>query len=202
MKGQVDELKLDTNHLRVLSSVACNEVMSAFDPFTPMSAKDVGDLINRSPASVLEHIQKLVGVGLLIEAGTRKRRSRTEQLFLPAGKIIRFYIQGQSPEALEAYMDRLSRKLKLTERNLSEVLKLVPLDESILDFLIFKTYTVTLDRERALRLKIATNELLDLLKSFAQNKFEDSASEESVRFQFLAIGTPAAEVLQRKRKRS
>lgn len=202
MNEQVDILKLNTSHLRVLSSVACNEVMAAFDSFTPMSARDVGAIVDRSPASVLEHVQKLLGVGLLIEAGTRKRRSRTEQLYLPAGKIIRFYIKGQSPEALDAYMSRLRGNLKIAERNLHDVLKLVPEEESILDFLIYKTYSVTLDRERALRLKIATDELLDMLKSFAQTKSEDSTAGDQVRFQFTAIGTPAADELQKRRIRS
>lgn len=197
MIKQEDILLLNLDQLRVLSSVACNDVMSAFHPFSPRSARDVGEQIERSPASVSEHVEKLLEVGLLIKAGTRKKRSRTEQLYLPAGKVIRFRMQGQSPAALDAYMDRVRGKLKSVERNFSDFLSLVPQDETILDFLLYKTYTVHLDREAALRLKIAVDDLLELLKTYAEAEIHDGTK----RYNFMAVGLPTAEELRKEKKK-
>ncbi|MCU0316125.1 MAG: helix-turn-helix domain-containing protein [Fimbriimonadaceae bacterium] len=198
MKRQTDILNLTADHLRVLASSACNEVMSSFHPHRPMSAREAGEIIDRSSAAVLEQVQKLLEVGLLIEAGTRKRRSRTEQLYLPAAKVIRFQIQGQTPEVLEAYMGRVRSKLKVTERNMASLLAIAPEDETILDFLIYKTYTLRLNRERALRMKLATSELLDLLKSFEQEDSEATSREDSLRFDFTVLGLPTSEELRRR----
>lgn len=202
MKQQLDILALNVEHLRVLSSVACNDVMSAFSPFTPMSAREVGEVIGRSPSSVSEHTEKLVQAGLLIEAGTRKRRSRTEQLYLPAGKVIRFQMAGQPPDALQAYMERVRGKLRATERNIANVIEVVPEDESILDFLIYKTYSVHLNRERALKVKLAVDDLLDLLKTYAQDPEFQAQRPETIRFEFMAIGAPASGESRKFKKRS
>lgn len=202
MNSQVDVLVLTLDHLRVLSSVSCNEVMSTLDAFLPMSAKDVGDIINKSPASVLEHLHKLLEVGLVIEAGTRKKRSRIERLFLPAGKVIRFQVQGQSSEALDAYMDRVRGNFRLAERNFADLLKILPEDGDISDFLIYKTYTAKLDRERALLLRIATDEVLNLLKSFEPHGADGNASDGFLRYNFMAVGLPTADALRKRRKDS
>ena len=101
--GQAEVTKLNLKQIQTLISVACSEVFDSLSPIDPRSAREVAKDIGRSPASVGEQIVKLMDAELVISAGTRKRRSRTETLFAHAGRLTRFMLAEQTPESIEQY---------------------------------------------------------------------------------------------------
>jgi predicted ArsR family transcriptional regulator len=80
-KGQVELLELNLKQLQALASFACSEVYAGLSTSEGRSIREVAELLGKSPAAVNEQMAKLVKVGLAIQVGTRKRRSRTEALY-------------------------------------------------------------------------------------------------------------------------
>jgi hypothetical protein len=174
----------------VLASAPCSEVFSMLGSAEALSAREVAAAIDRSPASVSEQIAKLVEVGLVIPAGTRKRRSRTEALFVHKGVVTRFILKDQPKDVLEAYQRRMAAHLRLAERRFSAFQDVFLHDQSYQDFLIYKTTTAQLSREGALRVQLAIAEVLELIRSLDQPDAEARAQGDFIRLNFTALMLP------------
>lgn len=196
--GQVPILYLTHDQIRTLASVACNEVFSALSGKEPRSARQVADEIDRSPASVSEQIAKLLDSGLVIPAGTRKRRSRTEALYVHAGLVTRMNLQGQSAEVLADYHRRFSGQMREAERQHEAFQAAFLQDPTFQDFIVYKTYTAYLDRASALRLQLAVTEVLDLIKSMDETDPEVRAKGEYVRVRLTNILLPSTQESKRR----
>lgn len=80
--GQEEVVTFDLAQLKSLSSIARSEVFWAFSATEPKSTTDIAAAINRTAPTVRYHVNELVKSNMLIVAGTRKRRSRTEELYV------------------------------------------------------------------------------------------------------------------------
>lgn len=83
--GQRELNILSAEHVKLLASPVKQLVYFAFTPYEPRSAADVAREIGKSAQSVRFHTNELLEHDLLLEVGTRKRRSRTESLYVWKG---------------------------------------------------------------------------------------------------------------------
>lgn len=79
---QEEVVTFNLAQLKSLSSIARSEVFWAFSATDPMSTTDVAAAIQRTAPTVRYHVNELVKAEMLVVAGTRKRRSRTEELYV------------------------------------------------------------------------------------------------------------------------
>lgn len=84
--GQQEQITFSLEQLECLSSPFRVEVFWTFRPDEPRSAADVAAEIGKSAQAVHYHVAELVRVGLIVPAGTRQRRARTETLYVRAGR--------------------------------------------------------------------------------------------------------------------
>lgn len=80
--GQEEVVTFDLAQLKSLSSIARSEVFWAFSATDPQSTTDIAAAISRTAPTVRYHVNELVKANMLVVAGTRKRRSRTEELYV------------------------------------------------------------------------------------------------------------------------
>lgn len=200
--NQVPIQYLNRDQILALASTACNEVFSTLGPGEALSAREVAQAIDRSPASVSEQMAKLVEVGLVIPAGTRKRRSRTETVYVHRGLITRFLLKDQPPDVLEAYQRRFSGQMRLAERQFESFLTAMQHDPTFQDFLIYKTYHAQLSRESALRIQLAVADLLDLIRGLDSTPSNAPAGEDVVRLSFSCTLMPTQQESLRRAKKT
>ena len=199
---QIELVELSLEQIRVLSSSACSEVFSAFSPNEALSAREVGQEVGRSAAAVHEHVDKLLECDLIVAVGTRKRRSRTETLYVHKGLITRFVIAKQDRESLEAYSDRFKAQMRLAERQFQGAMEAVSVDRSIIDFLAYKWVTGYLNRESALRLKSAINEIQSLMEEVRELDPARRGEGDYVRVIFSSLLLPVAHESKKRSSRN
>ena len=182
----------------MLVSVACSEVFDSLSPVDARSAREVANDIDRSPASVGEQIVKLLDAGLIISAGTRRRRSRTETLYAHAGRLTRFMIAEQTPESIEQYKLRFKSQMRQSERQHDAFYDAMEKDKAYTDFIILKFHTLFVDRERALRLKLAVSELQTIIHELSESNVEVRNQGEFVRVQMTILSLPTQQESKRR----
>ena len=196
--GQAEVTKLNIEQIQTLISVACSEVFDSLSPVDARSAREVAIDIGRSPASVGEQIVKLLDVGLIISAGTRKRRSRTEALYAHAGRLTRFMIAEQTPESIEQYKLRFKSHMRQAERQHDAFYDAMEIDPTYTDFIILKFHTLFVDRERALRLKLAVTELQTVIHELSESNVDARSEGEFVRVQMTILSIPTQQESKRR----
>ena len=92
--GQSERHLLDLAQVKALSSSMKSQAFWSFNAYEPKSIADVAKLIGKTPQSMYGHVEKLVEVGLLLPAGTRQKRSRTEHLYVSIAPICRGILDG------------------------------------------------------------------------------------------------------------
>jgi hypothetical protein len=197
--GQVDVVKLNIEQIQALVSVACSDVFDSLSAVDARSAREVAAEIERSPASVGEQITKLLDVGLIIPAGTRKRRSRTEALYAHAGRLTRFFLHEQTPESIEMYKLRVRSQMRQAERQHDAFYDALSSDPQYSDFYIYKYHSVYVDRDRALRLKLAVSELQALVHELSESDIEARSDGQFLRVQFTVMSIPAQQESKRRK---
>jgi predicted transcriptional regulator len=165
IEGQVDLLLLTLEHIKALSSSAAVDVFGAVSITQPHSIGEIAAEVGKSPASVGEQVQKLVEVGLVIQAGTRKSRSRTESLYIRRAKVTHMSLKNQPWDAVEQYLVRYRNLLNLNERQHEAFWRAVQVDEefSVFGRTLFGSAYVTSDQ--AARLRDAMEAVFQLMQS-------------------------------------
>ncbi|MBI1334787.1 MAG: hypothetical protein GC165_18120 [Armatimonadetes bacterium] len=197
-EGQVASLRLNAEQIHTLISSPCSEVFDALSAIEPRSAREVASDIDRSPASVGEQLAKLLDVKLIIPAGTRKRRSRTEALYVHAGMATQLFLNDLTSDGIEQYKLRFKSQMRQAERQHDAVYGAVANDPSYTDFLIYKYHTLFVDRERALRLKLAIAELQSLILELSETNADAREDGEFVRVQFTVMSLPTQQESKRR----
>jgi hypothetical protein len=196
--GQVDVVKLNAEQINALVSVACSDVFDALSATDARSAREVAADVERSPASVSEQLAKLLQVGLIIPAGTRKRRSRTEALYVHAGRLTRFFLTDQSEDEVAQFKLRFKGQMRQAERQHDAFQDALKLDPTYADFCIYKYHSIYVDRERALRLKLAVTELQTLNHELSETSAEVRGEGEFVRVHVTLMSFPVQQESQRR----
>ena len=77
---------LQRKQLRTLVSQRRLEIIDRLVAAGPLSAKELARLVGAQPSALYHHLQQLVRVGLVVEAGHRVVRRRREVLYMVARK--------------------------------------------------------------------------------------------------------------------
>ncbi len=159
--GQSDRSIFTLEQAEALTSAIRSEVFWAFDAFEPHSAADVASALGKSAQTVHYHVHELVDVGLLIGVETRKRRARTETLYVHGS----LNFLGQGPKASAEYracvrkgFTAITRAMAREEEALQDVYD-VP-DDSISAFSAYRRESFRLSPEQAAWLKSRLSEVL------------------------------------------
>lgn len=162
-EGQIEYLEFNEEQLEAVSSVACDEVFSAMSAMEARSVREIADEIGKSPAAVSEQIAKLVRVGLVLQVGTRKRRSRTEALYAGASLIDKIRLPKHPKRFLELMLKRFEAQMRRLARQFGAANIALCQDRSFSAFMMAHTYIAHLSPESSLVVKQKVNELLDLV---------------------------------------
>ena len=92
--NQVERLTLSVEQAECLTSRIRSDVLWTFSSREALSAAQVAKSLNKSPQTIHYHVKELVDAGLLIPAGSRQNRSRTEILYVRKG--LEIYDQGKA----------------------------------------------------------------------------------------------------------
>lgn len=82
---------LQRKQLRTLVSQRRLEIIDRLVAAGPLSAKELARLVGAQPSALYHHLQQLVKVGLVVEAGHRVVRRRREILYMTRAPRIRLY---------------------------------------------------------------------------------------------------------------
>jgi predicted transcriptional regulator len=158
-KGQVELLELSPRQIKAISSVACDEVYETLSNKEPRSVREIAEEIGKSPAAVNEHMAKLVRVGLALPVATRKRRSRTETLYVNKAMTDRLTAEKHTWDTIKVYFKRFQGQMRLLVRQHEAAQKAVRRDRSFVAFMSFRLRSVYLSPEHALLVKQKFTEL-------------------------------------------
>ena len=153
-EGQVDQQFLTLDQVKALASPMRAMVFWTMRWNLPKSATDVAEEIGKSAATVRYHIASLAEVGLILAVDTRKKRSRTEALYVLRA-LSNMYRTGA--EAGELYGRYTVRGLKLNTmkliRETAHAFGLREHDESVSRFIFHRRQHLRLDSAAAEQLK-------------------------------------------------
>lgn len=190
--GQTALLYFNRDQLEVLSSVACNEVFNSMLPTEARSIRESAQDLGKSPASVGEHVASLLDVGLVIKAGSRKRRSRTEQLYIHKSYNNRIEMTGQEQDVLELFIKQFRGEMRACERQLEAYVRIRSVDESIRIFGMHEWSSVFLTPENSLKVKEAIQDVHDLMTRLAESDAEKREDGEHIRIKLSSVMFPTA----------
>jgi hypothetical protein len=197
-EGQVEMLHMSTDQVRALASVACSEVFSTFSSTEAMSIREAAVQLDRSTASVGEHVATLLSNGLLLHAGERKRRSRTEALFVVAGRTMRWSLAEASPESVKAYQARFRGQMRLAEREAEAAQFAILDDPEFRNYMLYRWQKIYLSHKNVERVRQAIFSLIDLVQALGEEPPSDDKDEELVRATFSAMLLPSISASKRR----
>jgi predicted transcriptional regulator len=158
--AQADKANFDLEQVKSLSSAIRSQVFWAFDGPEPHSVADIATALGKSAQTVHYHVNELARVGLLIPVEVRKRRARTEQLYVHAAA--RYFSQVVS--ASKEYRRYVQKGFEAIAREMvranAAMHKVLDQDDSVLKFASFRRTTVRLSAEQAEELKEKLIEIL------------------------------------------
>ncbi|MBL8066984.1 MAG: ArsR family transcriptional regulator [Armatimonadetes bacterium] len=188
---QVDAVTFSDEQLAVLASAQCNEVFEAIPYAHASSIREIAKEVDKSTASVGEHLVKLVEAGLVLAVDSRKRRAREETLY--ARSAFRYNLDPlkMSDKSKELYVTKFRCEMRQIDRLHALAQKGLNNDASLIDHMLYKNFAGYLSPEGATKVKEA---LVQALRVFVDNMETDPAKRESghyVRAKFAAILMPA-----------
>ena len=97
-----------------LTSARRHDIADRLAAAWPMSIKQLAEQIAAKPSALYHHIEKLLEVGLVVEAGTRVVNRKREQLYAtpaPRMRLIGALASGEHGEAMNEIVASLSRQM-------------------------------------------------------------------------------------------
>jgi predicted ArsR family transcriptional regulator len=168
--GQSKRAVFTLDQVKALTSAIRSEVFWAFNPNEPLSAAEVASALAKSAQTVHYHVHELVGAGLLIGVETRKKRARTETLYVHSS----LDFVGQGPKAPKEYREHIrdgfaaiTRAMVREEEALHRVFDAD--DASIAQFSAYRRASVRLSPERAAYFKQRLYEVLTEMEAQAED---------------------------------
>ncbi|MEX2122267.1 MAG: helix-turn-helix domain-containing protein [Woeseia sp.] len=100
--------------LAALTSARRHDIVDRLAAGGPMSIKQLAQQTGAKPSALYHHVEKLLGVGLVVDAGRRVVRRRHEQLYAtpaPRMRLIKALADGQQPELMAEIVASLTRQM-------------------------------------------------------------------------------------------
>jgi DNA-binding transcriptional ArsR family regulator len=157
--GQVESIFLDISQIKTLCSPIRSMVYWGLDSFEAKSASDLGAEIGKTPQTVRYHLSALLELGLILAVGTRRRRSRTETLYVRTAR--RSFTRSDGDSLYNSYV---LRAFKLEAQKLvREAAHYYGWREHSPEAMAFSSHRhfhLRLSKERAITLKEAIRDIL------------------------------------------
>lgn len=97
-----DKLEItDPRQLEAITSARRQDILDRLEAYGPLSIRELADQVGARPSALYHHIQRLTEVGLVVEAGTRTRRRKREQLYNTPSPQMRLLDALTSPDNAE-----------------------------------------------------------------------------------------------------
>jgi predicted transcriptional regulator len=195
--NQVDTLFMELEHLKVLTSAPCSEVLDSLDYKQPKSIREVSEELGKSTASIGEQLAKLLEVGLVVPAGTRQRRARVETLYVLSFNQIIMNLIGASEETINEYITKFRCEMRLIDR--LHVLAQRALGEKpeLLQFIHYFTSNGYLSIEDAKKMKAALAGVHSLFAELAVTIPEEGQEGEYIRVKIATTMLPSQQESER-----
>lgn len=174
--GQVEDLYYDLDQVRTLCSPIRSLVFWSLDSYEAKSATDVATEIGKTAQTVRYHLSALLKLDLIMPLTTRKKRSRTETLYVR--KARRSLTRADAGQEYNRYIVR-SIKLE-TQKIIREVAHFYGYREHDLPKRAFSGYRHFQMRLTAERAKNLENDLRMLLQNAAESQDADDGDAAEV----------------------
>jgi DNA-binding MarR family transcriptional regulator len=105
---------VDKRQLMAMTSPRRHEMCDALAAQGPMSIRELANVIGVQPSSLYHHINRLLAVGLIVEAGSRVARRRREQLYAtpaPRMRLARALSENKYPDVIAEIVSALTRQI-------------------------------------------------------------------------------------------
>ena len=105
---------LEKRQLEAMTSARRHDIVDRLAVGGPMSIKALAEQIGAQPSSLYHHVEKLLRVGLVIEAGTQVVNRRREQLYAtpaPRMRLARALVENKHPAVINEIVASLSRQM-------------------------------------------------------------------------------------------
>jgi DNA-binding transcriptional ArsR family regulator len=102
------------DQIAVLTSARRHDIVDRLAAGGPMSIKALARQIGAKPSALYHHIERLLEVGLVVEAGNRIANRRREMLYAtpaPRMRLIRALADGKQPELMAEIVASLTRQM-------------------------------------------------------------------------------------------
>jgi DNA-binding transcriptional ArsR family regulator len=102
------------DQLAALTSARRHDIVDRLAAGGPLSIKELAHQIGARPSALYHHVEKLLAVGLVIEAGKRVVRRRYEQLYhtpAPRMRLIKALADGTQPALMVEIVASLTRQM-------------------------------------------------------------------------------------------
>ncbi len=159
--GQIPELEFNLEQIKAIAPSSRSEVFWAYQSKEPLSVNEVGKLVGKSAQAVRYHTNELLRIGLLLAVETRKRHSRTEDLYVT--RAINFYtaLPPVSAEYAEEKRRGFQSVWRQFDRDRAATNILENLEPAKGQMSHFRRTTLRLKREDVERFKAMANALID-----------------------------------------
>lgn len=105
---------MDPAQLAVLTSPRRHDIVDRLAAAGPISIRELAAQIGAKPSALYHHINKLLAVGLVVEAGSRVVRRKREQLYAtpsPRVRLLRALAEGEHAALLNEIVASLTRQM-------------------------------------------------------------------------------------------
>ena len=166
-EGQVEKLIFTLEHVRALASPVRALVFWCFSATEPKSVSDIAAEIGKSSQTVRYHVNALTELDLIISVDERKRRSRTELLYVR--KALTSLDSGSDGTAeYNRYRARgMALECRKMTREAEIYYKILERDPAVVAYSLIRKAHIRLSREQAAKLRV---DIVNLYIEAAKNQ--------------------------------
>jgi hypothetical protein len=189
--GQALHIFFNEEQLEVLASVACNDVYASMLPNEALAIREIAADLGKSAGAVGAVIPQPIDAGLVITAGTRRRRSRTEQLYTMSSMSGSISPDGYTPEVAQLLNKQFRGNMRAAERYQSKYTEARGIDNSFRLFGYYVWSSVYLSPENSLKIRDAMASVHDLINQLGESDPENRTDDSHVRVRMTTMMFPS-----------
>jgi DNA-binding transcriptional ArsR family regulator len=95
----------DPRQLETITSARRQDILDRLAAYGPLSVRELAEHVGARPSALYHHLQRLIEVGLVVEAGSRIRRRKREQLYNTPSPQMRLLDAFADPRNAELMME-------------------------------------------------------------------------------------------------
>jgi DNA-binding transcriptional ArsR family regulator len=165
--GQLAESRFSLEQMKCLASAARAEIFWSLSASSPRSVAEVAEALGRSPGATAYHFAELLKVGLILAVGERKKRSRTEALYVIFSQSTINISFRESDEFRQYMLEGYAALLRLVLRERQEITEALKAQPDLFEGVTYRRASSRIPLERAAEFKVR---FVDLIKEFAASE--------------------------------